>query len=412
MVIIHAMNGFHTRAIDQSLRSRLDVMPAVVVTGARQTGKSTLAHALNTRRYHTMDDLDALDMAEKDPDRLLAGDAPITIDEVQRVPKLLHAIKRHIDGNRRLGQFLLAGSANLLLMRQVAESLAGRASYLTLWPMTRREQLGIASCGLWDLLIESEDAAWLDLLQREAAIRNLKEWRAFAKTGGFPVPALHMHDQTERDIWFEGYVRTYLERDLLSLSTVASLPDFRRLMRAVCLGVGGLVNQTNLGRGLGLPQATVNRYLNLLETSYMLVRIPAYSDNRGKRLIKTPKMYWSDTGLALHLSGTEPDGATLENLVLMDLLAWRDSSKARCEIYHWRSHSGLEVDFVIESGNGRLLPIEIKSTERPRLRDSVNLRAFRDQYGEQARFGLLLHDGDSVFWLTPDVLAAPWWRVL
>jgi predicted AAA+ superfamily ATPase len=207
-------------------------------------------------------------------------------------------------------------------------------------------------------------------------------------------------------------VRTYLERDLQSLAAIAGLPDFRRLMRAACLRIGQLVNQTELGRDVALPQPTVHRYLNLLETSYLLVRLPAYAVNRTKRLIKSPKLYWGDTGVALYLGGdAEPGGAHLENLVLHDLLAWRDARLDRAELGYWRTAIGEEVDFVIEAG-GRLLPIEVKASTRPRLADATHLRTFRVEYGEQARAGLLLHTGDTLDWLAPDVLAAPWWRML
>ena len=183
-------------------------------------------------------------------------------------------------------------------------------------------------------------------------------------------------------------------------------------MRAACLRLGTLVNQTRLGRDIGLRQPTVHRYLNLLETSYLLVRVPAYAVNRTKRLMKSPKLYWADTGLAMHLSQeAEPRGVHLENLVLQDLLAWRDSRRARAEILHWRTTTGEEVDFVIEA-DGSLLPIEVKATKRPRLRDAAHLRAFRAEYGRAARSGLLLHGGDSLEWLTPEVLAAPWWMVI
>jgi uncharacterized protein len=183
-------------------------------------------------------------------------------------------------------------------------------------------------------------------------------------------------------------------------------------MRAACLRVGQLVNQTELGRDVALPQPTVHRWLNLLETSYLLVRVPAYAVNRTKRLIKAPKIYWCDTGVALHLGGTEePGGAQLENLVLQDLLAWRDARLERAEICYWRTAIGEEVDFVIESG-GQLLPMEIKASARPRLADAAHLRTFRSEYGKKSRAGLLLHTGNALEWLAPDVLAAPWWRVL
>ena len=220
-----------------------------------------------------------------------------------------------------------------------------------------------------------------------------------------------MTTAADRAVWFEGYVRTYLERDLQTLSSIAALPDFRRLMRAACLRLGQMVNQTELSRDVALPQPTVHRYINLLETSFLLVRVPAYAVNRTKRLMKSPKLYWGDTGLALHLGGLgAPTGAHLENLVLNDLLCWRDARTERTEILYWRTTAGEEVDFVVETG-GRLLPIEVKATSRPRLRDTAHLRSFRREYGKTARAGLLLHTGTALEWLTPEVLAAPWWMV-
>jgi hypothetical protein len=411
MDIIHIVNGSpRPRHLLRALTEHLAVMPAVVVTGARQTGKSTLAADLTpgSRRFLSLDDLDVAELARRDPDALLASGA-LTLDEVQRDPDLLLAVKRAIDRRRRAGQFLLTGSANLLLMRGVSESLAGRASYLTLWPMTRREQLGLGRCGPWEELLAADASQWRDLLAADAS--GADDWRALARRGGFPVPALHLAKASERAVWFEGYVRTYLERDLQALSSIAGLPDFRRLMRAACLRLGQVVNQTELGRDVALPQPTVHRYLNLLETSYLLVRLPAYAVNRTKRLIKSPKLFWGDVGLALHLAGlARPSSAHLENLILHDLLVWRDARTERAEILYWRTAAGEEVDLVIEA-QGRLLPIEIKSTARPRLRDTAHLRTFRAEYGGDARAGLLVHGGEALEWLTDDVLAVPWWRV-
>ena len=413
MIIINGMNEKTLeRRVALTLDELLSTMPAVVVTGARQSGKSTLAQKLTSepRRFLTLDDLDTRELAESDPEALIDGPEPITIDEVQRVPDLLNAVKFDIDTNRRIGKFLLTGSANLLLMRQVSESLAGRASYLTLWPMTRREQLGIGSTGIWGELINGQDEDWREIVTEQPA--EPEDWRALALRGGFPLPALELRTARQRLIWFEGYVRTYLERDLLELSTISALPDFRRLMRASALRIGSVVNQTELGRDLAMSQPTIGRYLNLLETSYLVVRVSAYAVNRTKRLIKSPKLYWGDTGIALHLAQmSEPDGVHLENLVLNDLLAWRDARLESSEIFYWRTSTGEEVDFVIETDN-RLLPIEIKATTRPRLRDARHLRTFRKEYGEKSRHGLLLHGGDTTEWLTSDVLAAPWWRVL
>lgn len=405
------MDDFLPRALATTLREHLGVMPVVVVTGARQTGKSTLAKvfAPGPRKFLTLDDFDVLEAAKLDPGSLFEGGGAVTLDEIQRAPDLLRVIKRNVDQDRRRGQFLVTGSANLALMAQVSESLAGRASYLTLWSMTRQEQLGSGRAGRWEELLATPDGSWRDLLLGKPADRA--DWQSAARRGGFPEVAVHAADDRERTIWFDGYIRTYLERDLAALSSVTSLVDYRRLMRAAALRIGQVVNQTELGRDVALPQPTAHRYLNLLETSYLLLRLPAYAINKTKRLVKSPKLYWSDTGLALRLANAAPTPAHLENLILNDLIAWRDARPEPAEISYWRTVQGEEVDFVIESGD-MLLPIEVKATANPRLRDTTRLRSFRKEYAQQARAGLLLHDGDTTEWLTPDVLAAPWWRVI
>ena len=408
------MNDFTLpRLVAQSLEARLSVMPAVVITGARQTGKSTLARELvsGERDYFSLDDPHVADMARRDPDSFLGGELPVALDEVQREPDLLIAVKRAIDRERRPGRFLITGSANLALMASVSESLAGRASYLTLWPMTRRERLGMGRCGAWDELLETPDEDWRELLAEQPDAPK-EDWRELARRGGFPTLAVEMSEDYQRAIWFDGYIETYLERDLLQLSAVSFLPDFRRLTRAACHRLGQIANQTEIGRDVALPQSTVHEYMNLLETSYLLTRLPPFSVNRTKRLIKSPKIYWSDTGLALHLAGlTEPSGAHLENIILNDLLAWRDARLEYVAIMFWRTESGEEVDFVIETRDD-LVPIEIKATARPSSRDAVHLRTFRDEYADRARSGLLLHAGDSIEWIAPNVLAAPWWKVI
>jgi uncharacterized protein len=406
------MNGLQVlpRLVSQPLALALRSFPVVVITGSRQTGKSTLVRLSDERAYLTLDHLEILDRARTEPEALVRSAERMTLDEVQRSPDLLLAVKGAVDEHKVPGRFLLTGSANLLLMQRISESLAGRAAYLTLWPLTRREQLGAGTAGVWARLFESEDQTWRDLLEAETA--EAEDWRDLARRGGYPIPAYELSDPEARALWFDGYTRTYLERDLQELSTVTSLVDFRRLMRAACLRLGNLVQQTELGRDVGLPQPTVHRHLSLLETSYQLVRVPPYSVNRTKRLIKTPKLYWCDTGLALHLAGeTEPRGAHLENLILTDLLAWRDSRIPRPEILYWRTTTGEEVDFLIE-WQGRLLPVEIKATSQPRLSDARGLLAFRAEYPDLARAGLLLHTGTETGWIAQGVLAAPWWRVI
>jgi predicted AAA+ superfamily ATPase len=415
MIIIHDMNGLQVlpRLLESPLELALRSFPVVVVTGSRQTGKSTLVRSLMQepqRPYLTLDNLETLERARQQPEALVRSAERMILDEVQRSPDLLLAVKRAVDERKAPGRFLLTGSANLLLMQRISESLAGRAAYLTLWPLTRREQLGAGTAGAWTRLFDSAEDSWRDLLEAESA--GPEDWRELARRGGYPIPSHELAEPETRALWFDGYTRTYLERDLQELSTVTSLVDFRRLMRAACLRLGNLVQQTELGRDVGLPQPTVHRHLALLETSYQLVRVPAYAVNRTKRLLKTPKLYWCDTGLALHLAGeSEPRGAHLENLVLADLIAWRDSQVPRPEVLYWRTSSGEEVDLVIE-WRGRLLPVEVKATAQPRLADARGLLTFLEEYPDLARAALLLHTGTETAWIAKGVLATPWWRVI
>lgn len=401
------------RALATVLRRALRAFPVVVVTGARQTGKSTLVRELlaeERRLYVTLDDLDVREQADRSPDELVRRAPRMTIDEVQRSPDLLFAIKRAVDRERAPGRFILTGSANLLLMERVSESLAGRAVYLQLWPLTRREQLGIGLPGIWERLLEEPHDSWLDLVQAEEV--RAEPWEELALRGGYPVPAHRLQGQEDRRLWFDGYLRTYLERDLRDLSAVEHLADFQRLMRAACLRLGNLLNQAELARDVGLPPSTAQRYVNLLETSFQLVRLAPYAVSRTKRLVKSPKVYWSDTGLALAAAGEErPRGAHLENIVLADLMAWRETQTDRPQVLYWRTHKGTEVDLVVEKGEA-LLPVEVKSGSRVRLDDLESLRLFLSEYDRAARGALVLYSGAETYWAAERILAVPWWRVV
>lgn len=401
------------RALLSRVERALETFPVVAVVGARQTGKSTLVRDLlreDERLYVTLDDIETAELAEREPDALVHRASRMTIDEVQRAPDLLLAIKREVDRERTPGRFILTGSANLLLMQRVSESLAGRALYLTLWPMTCREQLARPTAGQWDTFFEEDPGNWPEAL--EGLTSQPAEWEVLARRGGYPVPACHLADDRSRRDWFRAYIDTYLERDLRQFASIEYLVDYRRLMRAVSLRTGNLLNQAELARDVALAPSTAQRYLNLMEVSYQLVRLEAYSVSRTKRLTKSPKVYWSDTGLSLEVAGErEPRGAHLENLVLTDLLAWRDYGERRTEILYWRTTKGAEVDFVIECG-GDILAVEVKSGERVGLGDVKNLRVFLEEYSRRVKGGLLLYNGDDVFWLTDRILVVPWWQVV
>ena len=413
MTIIHGVNNpFNPlpRHLMSAIAAALKSFPVVVVTGARQTGKSTLIHDLlkaPRRAYYTLDDIDILERAETEPDALVAGQIPVTLDEIQRSPGLLLAIKRAVDRDRRPGRFLLSGSANLSLLGKVSETLAGRAVYLTIYPFTVSERRGFGATGPWDAILREPET----FEGNHAAFHELD---TELLSGGFPPVALAPQPGFRRQ-WLDGYVRTYLERDLQMLAAIHNLVDFRRLMRIAALRTGALLNQSELARDAGLAQPTAHRYLNLLDASYLLHRLPAYAVNRTKRLIKSPKLYFCDTGLAAHLAGihTAADlersalkGPLLEALILSDLLSWRESSAARPEILYWRSASGIEVDFVVEEG-GKTIPIEVKTTSRPRPGDVRSLQIFLQEYGKSAPHGVLVHTGTGCEQLAEKVWGVP-----
>ena len=414
MIIIHDVNkkkNLFSRFLTKEVVRALDAFPVVVLTGARQTGKSTLIRELlpptKKRNYHTLDELDILERAQREPETLVSTRAPLTIDEIQRVPDLLLAIKRAVDRNRRPGRFLLSGSANLALVGKVSETLAGRAVYLTLHPFTMAERSGLGKAGQWEALLS-------DPSQFEGTHLPSTKLTERILQSGFP-PAALAENQTIRRAWLDGYVRTYLERDLQTLSAIGNLVDFRRLMRVVALRSATLMNQSELARDAGLSQPTTHRYLNLLETSYLLHRLPAYAVNRTKRLIKAPRLFLCDAGLAAHLAGVETAadmeqarlrGALLETLVLNDLLAWREGVMPKPEVLYWRLASGAEVDFVIERA-GKVVPVEVKATGRPRTSDIKHLRLFLDEYGKAAPHGVLLHTGDRAECLAERIWAVP-----
>lgn len=401
------------RAASALFRQALGAMRVVVVMGPRQAGKSTFVRhdpATADRPYLTLDDPDTRLRARADP-RAFVSNAPVTIDEVQRVPELVLAVKAAVDAQptRRTGQYVLTGSAKLLDVPGIADSLAGRAFYLQLWPMTRRELLGLGETGIWGAFFVHPPTDWPDLVRAQTTPET--PWQDAVSRGGFPEPALQIEGDAERALWFRGYIGTFLERDLRDLRAVGRIVDVERLMRAAALRLGNLLNVTELSRDTQIPATTVRDYVTLLATSYQVVRLEAYAVNRTKRLIKTPKLYWNDAAVGLRLGGGPPGGAHFENYVLTDLLAWRDSQLEQPEVMYWRTTTGLEVDFVIERG-GALLGIEAKATSRPRPQDARGLRAFLEEYPDKAVGGLLLHTGQDVFWMHDRVLAVPWWRVM
>ena len=402
------------RAAADTLAGMLTNFPVVVVTGARQVGKSTLVQEHPDLAQHlrvTLDDAGVRADAEANPDGFVRRAPKMIIDEVQRVPDLLLAIKAAVDreGQRVARHFVLTGSANLLMMQEVADSLAGRAVYLELGPLTVSELRAEAGTGRWSDLFAHPAIDWRALLSGDG--RTRLDWRDAVARGGMPVPAIRL-DEVARAQWFASYITTYVERDLRDLSAVDLLGDFQQVMKAIALRIGNPVNQTEIARDLGVVQRNISRWISLLETSWLLTRLPAYAVNRTSRLMKRPKLYWADAALAMHVAGeTEPRGAHLENLVLTDVLAWRALHAPRPGVYYWRTTDNAEVDVVIEYRN-RLVAVEIKTTTRPAPSDWRHLERFVLEYADTCQGAMVLCDCDEVYEVADRVFVVPWWRVL
>jgi len=410
MKSIHSVETIRNRWLTRQLQAALKALPVVVLTGARQTGKTTLVQSLPQKRtFVSLDDLGVLGQAHSDPDSLLAS-RPVTLDEVQRAPELLLPVKRQVDRQRKAGDFLLTGSANLLLMGKVAESLAGRAVYLDLPPFCPTEWQERPG-GLEPLDSLFEPGFRLSDWPEEAG-----DWQRWLLRGGFPS-ALSAPSDEARRIWFAGYVQTYLERDLRQLSAVSSLPDFQRVMALAANRCARLLNQSDLARDAGLPQPTVHRYLNLLETGCLLVRLGPFTTNPTTGLVKGKKVLWSDCGLAAWLAGikSEPDlanrldqGFWLEQALFQSLQSWRSLDPAGRKLYFWRDRSGREVDFVLEK-DGVLVALEIKASQQVSPSDADGIVAFRKSLGKNRRLqcGAALHAG-SARPLGQGLWALPW----
>lgn len=356
-----------------------------------------------------MDDYDVLTEVERNPAALWHGTNQIVLDEIQRVPSALSAIKRAVDERPGQRRFVLSGSANLLLMREVSETLAGRAVYLSLLPLTLGEEYRAGPPDLLHRLFEGNFEGMTtsgETFQADPIHRVVR---------GFMPPLLQLPDAAAVLRWWEGYVATYLERDLRSLSQVSSLPDFRRFMAALAFRTGQLLNQTEIARDTGISQPSIHRYLNLLEASCVGERLQPYAVNRTKRLIKMPKFYWMDPGLGAYLAGhhdaealrgAREAGALLENLVLLHLRALAQPLVPRPNIYFWSTSSGMDVDFIIEWGR-RLIAFEVKLSSAPQYSDLKALRTFLAEYPE-ASCGVLLHTGRERRMMDAKIVALPW----
>ena len=375
--------------------------PVVYLQGARQTGKSTLVRTIAGGRrpasYLTLDTGAVLAAAASDPDGFVAGlDRPVVIDEAQRAPGLALAIKAAVDADRRPGQFLLTGSAGVMSLPKLAESLAGRMELHTLWPFSQGELLGVRETFV-DRMFDTR----LSILDATTDTQSSLVERLCA--GGYPEVQTR-RSAARRQAWFDAYVDAILQRDVRELANIERLSEIPRLLALLASRVGQLVNFADLARGLAIPQTTLKRYMALVEMTFLVRLLPPWFSNVGKRLTKAPKLLLADTGLLAHLLEADANrlrrdrtllGHVLENFAAMELIKQLGWSDRRCRLFHFRTEGGAEVDLVLEDRAGRLVGIDVKSTASVQQRDFRGLQTLATLTGDRFVRGVVLFTGET-----------------
>jgi predicted AAA+ superfamily ATPase len=392
-------HGLYPRRSQERVISALGDTRVVVLNGARQTGKSTLARLVAHDRPGTeiryLDDAATRAAADADPAAFVRHDGLLVIDEVQRVPDLILAIKHAVDLDPRPGQFLLTGSARLFALQQIPDLLPGRSETIELWPLSQGE-IDRTSDGFVDAVFEigQDLPAQRSTLHRSDYLRR-------ALAGGYPE-AVHRTDLGRRARFFESAVSDLISRDVRQLSDIGRPADMRRLLGAVAAQMASLVVTGTLASRLQIPANTLKRYLDLLELLYVVHRVPAWSTNLTTRAVATPKMIVTDSGLAGYLAGitmkraahpTAPIGPILENFVLSELARQLSWTTEPVRLYHYRDRDGYEVDAVLEHASGDVIAIEVKAAETVRSEDFRGIRHLARRLGGQLIAGIVFYAG-------------------
>jgi predicted AAA+ superfamily ATPase len=396
---------FATEIVTTALRDT----PVVMVTGPRQCGKTTLVRNLiaGEREFITMDDDTILASARSDPTGLVRDLDRTTIDEIQRAPDLLRAIKRSVDEDRRPGRFLLTGSANILTLPQVSESLAGRMEIVSLLPLSRAEIRGRKPTFL--------RAAFAGKIVGSAEVLMGESLVEVVLIGGYPE-MLRRKDSKRRRPWALDYVRAIVQRDVREIAEVEKLDQMPRLLRILASHSGQLTNFTQTGGQMGMDDKTTGKYIGILEQLFLVRRVEPWFRNRLKRLVKTPKLHFLDSGLLSVLLGATADrvardraifGTLLETFVFAEVLkqtSWSDESYV---MHHYRDKDQDEVDLVIEAGNGTLIGIEVKAGATVNAADFKGLRKLASACGDDFKLGVVLYDGARTVPFGDHFFAAP-----
>jgi len=381
-------------ALDESLRDT----PVVCLLGARQCGKSTLARTYAPgRTYLDLDEDNLTETALNDPSGFVRGlPEKVTLDEIQRAPEILRALKVAVDADRSPGRFILTGSANLLLLPRASESLTGRMEILRLHPLTESEKEQVPGAFLETFL----SGGFSPEVRESASDRSDLPERL--TTGGYPEALGRAPHRIP--VWHRNYLHTSFEKDAPEISTIRDTSQLLKLTTKLALQSGSLLNKSALSRDLNLDRQTIDHYLEVLERLFLLRLLPAWHRNRSKRLVKSPKVHLTDSGLAATLMDLRPDdwntrradfGHLLESFVVQQLVAQAGWTDPTLQFHHYRDRDQVEVDCVVTQGS-RTWGVEVKASRSVTPKDYRGLKRLAEQAGDEFQSGIILYSGDSI----------------
>jgi len=399
----------YPRYVEKKILEAMSDTRVVLISGPRQSGKTTLVKEIAGSKtpYFTLDDATVLAAAQSDPVGFIRGLERAVIDEIQRAPDLLLAIKAEVDRDKSPGRFLLTGSANLMTVPKVADSLAGRMEIVKLLPLSQSEITDTKSTILETAFAGTEPN--LGTITTGAALIEL------VLAGGYPE-ALARKSWGRKQDWYGGYLDAIIQRDIQDIAQIEQLAAMPKLLSVLAEYSGQLVNYTGLGSAVGLNHVTTRKYLGILEAAFLVQTLPPWFTNRIKRITKSPKLHFLDSGLLAAQRGLIPKalesdktpfGAILETFVLSELMKIANWSEDRFRFSHYRDKDGNEVDVVVETRSGDVVGFEVKASATVSGGDFSGLRKLQEATGDKFCQGVVLYDGDTVIPFGDKLIAAP-----